>query len=265
MSTVTVYRCPGCDERVRTEDAVRTYECSRCGQQGSEDDFENRRCPDCNIFVGKLADKGCPGCYEDLDGTEEEAWEGADGELYDSEEAEVAWIAGAAEREEKCRQAETDNQRILAEIHARNRARNEAILPQLRRLYELLAHGGHAADLRNTVVFAIQEYERDPDLGGEYTPVVHADVMARLLAPELGREADLCRNVDASYEERQEAVRAIAAAVIPRLASSGSKLAERLEGWVRHGGSPCVELSILAPALVDALEERLTAPLEEQS
>ena len=264
MSTVTAYRCPDCDELRREEDLVRAFECSRCGGQLSEDEAEGRRCPDCNIFMAKIADQCCAECFADLSGQDEDAWEGDDGELYESEEAEQEFIAGAAERERKREEGRRRSERILAEIDAASRARNAVLLPQLRRLYELLAGSGHAADLRNTVVFAIKELERRPESGGDYTPAIKASVMARLLAPELSREADLADDVMADYDVRQAALRAIADRVIPLLASSGSDLASRLETWHTRGGSPCIGLSVLAPVLVAALEEKRDAPLEER-
>lgn len=67
-------RCVECEELLHAEDCqVRAYECSRCGGTFTENDVDDRRCPDCHIFAAKVSDESCPECESsDL---EEGSWE----------------------------------------------------------------------------------------------------------------------------------------------------------------------------------------------
>ena len=89
MEKKTGYKCQDCDTIIDPDDGsdleVPLYECNSCGTVFNRDnsaDGESHRCPDCNKFGAKLADKSCPACQEGQieeitiqRETEEDEWE----------------------------------------------------------------------------------------------------------------------------------------------------------------------------------------------
>lgn len=250
MATVAAYRCLSCEELFE-EVGGAVYECSKCGGEFTEDDAEERRCPDCHVFMAKTADSCCPGCQEP-DPEERECWRGADGKLYESAEHEAEFIAGAPERERKRVESEAFLQRYFAERGAENRTENAALAPKIRRLLGLL--GGRMPQLENSLQFELRNIERHPEDKAGLIAMLYFYELAAVLAPDLADEMDVARDyLGASQEERSQAEEAVR----PRLleAFQGTPLVDRMrDSWFTAGSGIGFPITEAIGPLLAALE-----------
>ena len=66
IETVQVYKCMECEE-ISEDAGDQLYECGNCGImfiRGNSADGASHRCPDCNKFSSKVADRSCVDCEE---------------------------------------------------------------------------------------------------------------------------------------------------------------------------------------------------------
>lgn len=243
---VDAWRCNACGELFEEPDGP-LYECSRCG--GRDVGEGARRCGECHIFAAKVADACCPECQEE-DVEEAEAWEGADGKLYASEEAEAAWVAEAPARAEAAEKSRAFTERWLEENRRKSEARNARLLPKLVRLLELL--GDRAPRLRRDAVYNLQDIRRDPSCGGTVQAVLEFRELAGLFAPEMREELALAADYSRPWEERrgpEAVVRERIRAALP------ARFAEALSDSLFCAGSAvCFAMEDAADALLEVLD-----------
>lgn len=112
------------------------FECSRCGQTL----VDERRCPDCNIFMAKVADESCPDCEAPLEGDLEQVrvFETGDGMVHESMAAAEAWIADAPSRAERALEVKADLERRMDESREAARLRGEEWAPRVAAVYDAL-------------------------------------------------------------------------------------------------------------------------------
>lgn len=146
--------------------------------------------------MSKLYKASCPDCGGGEVELECAAWRGADGTLYASEEAEALWVAGAPERAAVKRLADEQTAAILSEYAQKNRAESAAGLPLASRLLDAArALGMHR--LCEALLRQVEEWERDPEIGGEWAmPLVFVEAMRAVLGSAAAARLDA---LDAFY------------------------------------------------------------------
>lgn len=195
-----VVHCDGCDSFFREGDEGEAcYRCSRCDNTTLE-----RRCPDCNIFTAKESLISCPDCEGPIeDGTEAvERWETDDGEWHDSPETAAAWIEGEPERQAAYEASRAASEARMAEMRVEEKARADALLPGLLRLWGQTLEAG-APELHRTIGYAIESARRGTTGNIHY---LYLAELVRLLAPgeEAERKIAICEDYSITPHTRVE-------------------------------------------------------------
>lgn len=198
-NAIEAYRCGAC-ETIFEEPEGPVYECSRCN--GTQ--IDERRCPECHIFMAKVADSSCPACEDGEAITEVEAFSSADGDLHLSAEEAAAWDADAPERAAEQVRHKEKMDAYLDSWSEERRAVCAALLPRMRLLLAALPEGA-VPELHQTVALTVESMERDPTGFSIYTMMVGLDDLGRLLLPGDETEALIAtgRDYGLSYDDRE--------------------------------------------------------------
>ena len=251
MAITEAYRCPACEDLF--EEPVALYECSRCGGEVPEDETEDRRCPECHIFMAKAADAACPGCH-DPDPEQVEAWRGEDGQLYESEQAERDWIAEAPARAAKAAEGREWMRRHMEEYAAECRATNAALAPKLRRLIGLIA--GRMPVLEDQVRWQLAGIERDPETSAGLVADLKFNELAAVFAAHLPEDLRTSVDRDLDYEDRIAVAGRLREPIVA--AFEGTPLVDRMrDSWYLPGNG-------LGYPILDAIDP-LLAVLEREA
>lgn len=213
MPFVTVFKCGSCGEHF-DEPGEAVYNCSRCGQ----DQVEDRRCQQCNIFMAKVADQSCPDCEDGEDIAEVEAWQSEDGQFFESEAEERQYIADAPKREAQRIKSEASTKALMERMRQEKIARCKALEP---RLTVFIPLSKAAPKLHRTATETLADIHRDPERAAVYTPYIYLSELAALLIPDYPNlEALIERATDygnVDVNERLEIEKGIRDAVIAEL------------------------------------------------
>jgi protein-arginine kinase activator protein McsA len=205
MTNALAYLCFSCGDYTFVGDAVRLYECSRCGTVFSQDEAEDnsRRCSECNIFLSKIADVGCEECRAEFDSDPVPVWRDGDGGIFESKVACREWHADQPRREaeaaaEQERLAE-ELKRRSAEMEAEAAAKDAVLRPKVEELLRLLA--GRAEKVEQALSFYLSL--KASVAGGVQVPVALHEIVALFGDDSLKAVVQEYFEGDYSWEEQK--------------------------------------------------------------
>ena len=239
---VDALRCGDCESLFSSHEAGEpVYECSRCG----ETQVEDNRCQHCYVWMRKVWERSCGDC-EGGDLTECEAWEGEDGQLFESEEAEREWIADAPNRERRRQEHEAYMKKMDAEFQAEREANQARVRPKVEHALEILP-AGRCEGIRRTMRHAL-EIEGGRSVPNYSVPVYGED-MAAILGMEYPKFEVEGGDAFSPYRRGHEWVRE---ELIPEAlrAFRGPTIEESVD-FLSYGGGPLIPIEDFCDALID--------------